>query len=283
MSVLIDFLLHPIVLVAFSIVSTAVVIGFSSPNSVVRPALFPIICVTTCLVVLTCKQRITNFSLASIVAGNGPTYLLAYLDFALLSKWDYPSRGPTASLARKDHFQKKVDSTPDFHSGTAAQRLYFGLHTVLSPRRVNTPYEVKNVPRFSADNPTYLPTPRKFLWRSVITAIICYTIVDLSSLGGSAPEENAVLFAQSKISFFTRLGSISIEDVAIRILSSLGVWLNVYCLTRMGHNVLAAVFVGTGISGVDAWRPPFGMFSEAYSVRQFWGQVHGFYTMSNLA
>jgi len=45
----------------------------------------------------------------------------------------------------------------------------------------------------------------------------------------------------------------------------------VYCLTRLGDNVMAFVFVGTGISKVEAWRPPFGSISKAYTVRNFWG------------
>lgn len=265
-----SFLLHPIVLILLSVFATVFTIGFTSSRSIFRPAILPLVCLASYLVILNCKERITNFSLASVVAGNGPTYLLAYLDLALLSKWTYDAKGPTHKTS--PIVPSKSSDKDQRFSRLAGMfdRLYFGLYTTLSPRHVGTPFEVKNVPSFSSRDPAREPSRQEFLTRSAITILICYSIIDLSSLGTGSPEENARLFAQSNVPLFNE---ISMEKVAIRIFSTLGLWLNINCFVRLGHSTLAFVFVGSNLSEVKMWRPPFGPLSKIYTVRNFWGSV----------
>jgi hypothetical protein len=85
------------------------------------------------------------------------------------------------------------------------------------------------------------------------------------------PRTNAVLFASHNIPFFARLGGVSVQELAIRIIVSLNLGLNIYCMTRMGYSILGIIAVGTGMSQVSAWRPPFGRLADTYTMRRFWG------------
>ena len=275
-------IIHPISLVISQVLITAVAISFTPPSSVIRPAVFPLLIAATWLVTVTCLQRIPRMSLASTVAGHGPTYLLRYIDLVLLSRWSYETGGPTNSSGPGLRNQDKKDDAagrsgssrltrPENHlSRTALDRLRFGIDTTLSSRHVNTPWEVKNVPPFSSSDPHYLPSRGSLLRHNAVVVLFCYLVIDVSGLGVQ-PERNAVLFASKNIPFFARLGDVSIEQVAIRVVASLTLWLNIYCTIRMGYSVLGIIAVGTGFSQVSAWRPPFGRLADAYTMRQFWG------------
>lgn len=280
---IISLLLHPVSLVLCEVIIASLAISFTSPSSIIRPATLPLLGIATWLVTVTCTQRIPRMSLASIVAGNGPTYLLRYIDLVLLSRWSYEAGGPTNSSGPQSLDRQKTvvgvgskgeggDSGKgrEHAQGAILGRLRFGLNTTLASRHVNTLWEVKNVPPFSASNPHHVPSRGSFLRRNAIIALLCYIVVDLFSLGVQ-PERNAVLFAAQNVPFFARLGDVSTEQIAVRIVSSLTLWLNIYCITRMGYSILAIIAVGTGLSQVSAWRPPFGQLADAYTVRSFWG------------
>ena len=283
--VLTSLLLHPISLVISQVLLTALAISFTRPSSLIRPAGLPLVITAAWLIAAICLQRIPRMSLASIVAGNGPAYLLRYIDLVLLSKWSYETGGPTALLdpprpkqeRRGNAVVSSSSSSSDGRTksglpGTIFSRLRFGLNMTLSSRFTNTPWEVKNVPPFSASDRNYVPSRSAFLRHNAVVSLICYLVVDFFSLAGQSPESNAVTFASQRVPFFTRLGEIEGEQLAIRIIASLTLWLNIYCITRMGYSILAVVAVGTGFSReVSAWRPPFGRLAEAYTVRRFWG------------
>ena len=140
------------------------------------------------------------------------------------------------------------------------------------PGTSNTPWEVKNVPHFSSSDPSFVPSRSIFLRHNAILTLICYFVIDVLSLGFQ-PESNAVLSAAQNVLFFTRLGGVYTQQLAVHILSSFALWANIYCLMRMGYSILGIMAVGTGLSDVSAWRPPFGRLIDAYSVRRFWGYI----------
>jgi hypothetical protein len=275
-----SFVSHPINLTIFQVLITASAISFTRPSSITRPAALPLLIAATWLIAVTCLQHIPRMSLTSIVAGNGPTYLVRYIDLVLISRWSYEAGGPTNSPepwrsrdSQGDTVSRSSSSgSPNRNHlpGTVLDRLQFGIDVTLSSRHVNTPWEVKNVPRFSASDPHYIPSRRTFLRHNAIVVLLCYIVVDVFSLGVQ-PESNAILFASQNIPFFVRLGNVSAQQLAIRVISTLTLGLNIYCITRLGYSILGIIAVGTGLSRASAWRPPFGRLADAYMVRHFWG------------
>lgn len=131
------------------------------------------------------------------------------------------------------------------------------LHRDFESRQVNTPYQVKNVPAWSHDEPQQTPSQGNFLRRIAINVFLGYLIVDL----GAEPEQNAVLFSDDKIEFFTHLSSLNFQEIVIRILASLIVWSNIFCTFRIFHGLLVLLAVGSGLNEVKDWPPPFGPLS----------------------
>ena len=269
-------LLHPVSLVIFEIFASALAIAYASPTSLIRPALLPIVAICTYCVITTCLEKIPRIFWASLVAGNAPTYLLRYLDLVLLSRWSFEAGGP-AALALDEDGSKECRATtcgssndsPHSVKATLAP-LRFGLLATLSSRQVNTPFQVKNVPHFSAHDAYFVPSRAVFLCRNTLAICVCYLIVDLSVMA-AVPEQNLILFSRQNIPLLARHDEFSISKLAVRTFASLAVWVNIYCIFKVGHGIMSFIAVGTGLSEVAAWPPAFGPLAEAYTVRRFWG------------
>ena len=266
-------------LIAVEITGTALIIGFTSSSSkLVR--LFGLLLVITAatFAIRTTLRHVSITLWAGVFAGNASTYVLRYVDLALLDQWTFDEGGPTRKRGslketkKLDPVERKSNSGLAPRCGTAGQRLRFGFDVTLNPRQLNTPYQVRNVPAWSSSDPKHVPSRGEFLWRTVINVSLSYLIVDLCSLGAQ-PERNPILFSSDKIGFFSRLETLGTAEVFLRVLASHILWLNIYCIFRVFHGCLSFLAVGSGISEVEDWAPPFGPLSEAYSIRRFWGYV----------
>lgn len=267
--------LHPLVLIGFEVTTTALIIGFTSPSSIIRLAALPLVALAAALVILTCRDYISLFW-TTVVAGNAPTYLLRYIDLALLSRWSFVTRGPTRFLAATSGEQEREKSrnirgsgtkrTPD---GTTWAQLIFGLRVTVFPRQIGTPYEVRNVPRFSKDA-NEAPSRAVFLRQTAVAIMASYIVVDICSLA-PPPEKDAGLFAPNIVPVLSRLAHLSVEELAVRAFSTLAVAVNVVCYMHIGYGIMAFVAVASGLTDIAGWRPPFGSPGEAYTLRRFWG------------
>ena len=267
-------LFHPLVLIGFEVSTTAIIIGFTSPSSILRFAALPLVALAAALVIITCRNYISLFW-TTVVAGNAPTYLLRYIELALLSRWSFVTEGPTCfpgakpGEGRGNKRRNVRDSKKSrAHGGTTWARLMFGVRVTVFPRQIGTPYEVRNVPRFSRDE-NEVPSRTVFLRQTAMTVLVSYMVVDICGLAAT-PEKNAVLFAPDTVPVLTRLAHLSAEELAVRAFSSLAVVVNVVCYMHIGYGIMAFVAVALGLSGVAGWRPPFGSPGEAYTVRRFW-------------
>jgi len=271
-------LIYPVFLVILQILVIALAIGFTSPTSITRLAGLPLVAIAAWLVLTTCSTCLPR-AWIPVVAGNGPTYLLRYIGLALLCKWSFETGKPTDPRGISPNLQfsqEKTGAIDGFsrkptRAGHLWERLGFSLRLVLSPRMVETPYEVRNVPYFSS-NPHEVPSRGQFLRQMARAVLISYIIVDLSTLG-TRPEQNAVLFAEGRVPLLTRLGDVAAEELIVRTVSTLVLCINVICFMHIGYGIMAFVGVAVGISDVRSWRPPFGSPWEAYTLRRFWGYV----------
>lgn len=279
MSSLSSHMLQSIIFLASEIAITALILGCSSPNSKVS-RLFGLALVITAayLTFQTTLHHVESTMWAGVFGGNAATYVLRYLDLALLDRWSFETGGPTKQnldLKQSKNVEEKGSegrTGVQIRPGTLWQRFLFGLNVTLNPRQLDTRFQVKNVPPWSSSDPKSRPTRASFLRSTAIKVLASYLIVDLCSLGAQ-PERNQVMFSRERIGFFSRLRQPGIEEVVLRVLASLTLWLNIYCLFRVFHGLLGFVFVGLGINEVKHWAPPFGSLSKANSVRRFWGYV----------
>lgn len=113
-----------------------------------------------------------------------------------------------------------------------------------------------------------MPARAIFLRRHLFLLVSRYLALDLLGLGAD-PEQNKVFLAPSGIPFFTRFGKVSGEELAVRVLATLGSGLGVFCAQHGVYSVVALVAVGLKLSERRYWRPLFGSISQACTVRRF--------------
>ena len=145
-------------------------------------------------------------------------------------------------------------------------RLKFGLSAASSYRWTGSRREVKNVPHFSARDPSFVPAKTAFLWQTATKVLACFLTIDLMGLGTNE-EMNKTYFYSTKVPLLTRLTS---AELGMRIGGTIGAGVGVYCAQEGIQSTLALTAVGLGLSEAKDWRPRFGAIGEAYSIRRFW-------------
>lgn len=157
---------------------------------------------------------------------------------------------------------------PHLHLHGASPGIFRGVKTAVgllwNIRRVNTPWQVKNVPSSGG-----LQTQSRagFILRRVIVTVLAYIFVD-AVVSMPPPEQNMV--RADKAALFS-LRSLTPADLAFRSGTVLGYWLTTGILNLFMNNVGAVAAVLLGLSSPADCPPLYGSFSEAYTIRRFWG------------
>lgn len=131
-------------------------------------------------------------------------------------------------------------------------------------RRVGTPWQVKNVPT-SAGLQTQ--TRASFVLQRVAITLVAYLFVD--AVVSMPPPEKAMVQAD-KAALFS-LQSLSAGDLAFRSGTVVGYWLTTGILNLFMNNLGAITAVSLGLSSPAECPPLYGSFSDAYTIRRFWG------------
>lgn len=261
---------HPVTLYFLQTSLMAVVLGFTAPNSAIRPLAFPVLLTLTWLHVSTCSARIQNVCWATFMSGTNASNVFQYIETSLLSRWNFESQGPqrpTTKSGPAKNDQRRLIST-------SWQRLRFGFYATFSYRYCGTPYEVKNVPPFSFTDHRYVPLRRTFLSRSLTNYILAYLIMDaLTSFRGTDTEASRSLYTADKVPFFSRLKFVTLEEITVRIVTTVIFWGASYITMWLFLAPPQILGVALGLTDVSWWRPLMGPITSAYSIRQFWGSV----------
>lgn len=249
------------------------VLGFTSRSSILRPGGLPlmILCMHFQLSYI---KSLEHPVYRGFVGGAGAYVIILYIDAVLLHRWTFAAKGPTSSMGGLT----PVECRPPGDSkrgGTeiisdALERLRFGLNISLQSRFPATKWPVKNIPPFSRKDPAYIPGRAEFLRGMIIKWTLYALVLDLTSLFEN-DGNNTITFSSDRIPFFTRLASVSKEEIVARIISIGVYWSIQYVVIEVVYGTLAIVAVALGITPVNAWPPVFGSVVDSYSLRQFWG------------
>lgn len=131
-------------------------------------------------------------------------------------------------------------------------------------RRVGTPWQVKNVPESVG-----LRTQSRagFVLRRAAITLLAYLFVDLVV---SMPPPEQIMVRADKAAL-SSLRNLSAGDVIFRSSTVLGYWLTTGILNLFMNNLGAIVAVLLGLSSPADCPSLHGSFSEAYTIRRFWG------------
>lgn len=252
------------------------IIGFTSPNAILRPAVVPLIVLCASKVV-TISPTLLRGPWSAWCCGTIACHLVNYIECALIAKWSFETQNPTASagpqvpaVKHKDRHEFKI--TTQTGGGTFKERFRFGYFVFFSYRNVGTPYMVKGTPEFSTKDPNYVPSRREFLFRGATLIILAILALDLASLAAQPLEYNKVAFSVEAVPIFRGSSeNLKMEKLVVRSATVLGFWLVQYLVINGIISLFSFIHVALGIEDVQLYRPNFGPIREAHSLRQFWG------------
>ena len=141
-----------------------------------------------------------------------------------------------------------------------------------SPRFSAAVEELKNLPPFSQSDPDYVPSRSSFLRTKATQCFTYLLILDLTSLGARSPADPKN-FSPDQVPFLTRLNTVSVEEIALRIITSAASGVVIYSLFQAIYCFVAFATVALGLSDCVSWHPLFNSPLDAWSIRQLWGYV----------
>ncbi|KAI9056294.1 hypothetical protein FKP32DRAFT_1585720 [Trametes sanguinea] len=142
------------------------------------------------------------------------------------------------------------------------KRFYYAACIVTSPRSLNWNVEVANVPPPKASG-----SRREFLRDRILRTAQCALMLDL---------------AQSYINLQPSLAYLGTEafpggwrGFVLKFLCRLAWYVRSYTVMKLLSNLVSIFCVATGLFNGNPkdWRPMFGNWSDAYTVRRFWGRT----------
>ncbi|KAI9723913.1 MAG: hypothetical protein M1828_004032 [Chrysothrix sp. TS-e1954] len=257
--------MHPWLAIPLQIALVTCVIAFTEPRSIIRPAVLLVEILCTWIVVTRAEQHVPD-RFIRLSATHSVTFMLHYLIAAIWERWHVTEVGRLSMSEQRNSIKPKG---PQVTRVELSSRLRAGFQGALGWRRLDTPKEVNNVPTFSQTDPQYTPTRAVFLAKASLLFTVCYLIMDITA-SSPLPANAAETFADTRVPFFARLSSVSIEELLTRVFASLAFWINLWANLQLGYTLVAIPSVILG-SDVRSWRPVFGSLSEAYTLRLFWG------------
>lgn len=268
-TIILSALTHPYGLLAVQL-SAFGAAAFTKPTSSLRYAAIVIMFAAAYYFHLTVHDRMENRMTKALPAGITMGSILNAIEKLFIGKWSYNIGGPEASRSRNNingiATSKKTDHP--LPKEPARSRFWFAYDMLFSPRSVGKPWQVKNVPHFSSNDPSYVPSRAAFLLRTTALAVLCLLVHDVSA---AQPPPDARLIATSKDAFFSRLSDITSEELVFRIASTIGFWVNAVAYLCLFPYAFALLSVASGLGKPADWPSNFDWPTTAYSVRQFWG------------
>lgn len=267
---------HPATPFALSLSICVLVLGFTSQKSPLRIlGVLPMLgCMQLAVRTIGTQHAATHQLYMSMLMGSTASMELQYLDSALLSRWTYEAQGPTSALGGQTNIRTLNAASqrrPNGCANTYLRRLVFGWEEAFRARSTRTPWEVKNVPAFFPDHPNIIPTKAEFLYSTIRRCWISLFIVDIISFMGRDATMNTVNFASERIPLLTRLQDVTMEELLLRLISSVLHWVSVVALLQAIYDGSAIMVITLGLGRIERWPPLFNRWAECWSVRQFWG------------
>lgn len=265
---------HPL----FDSVAVAVLsissLAFTKASSAQRVGCLAVLSLLTWHCVATCPTYISRSSWAASVGGYTLGLLFHYLDVGVLSRWNFELQGPVRDLAKgpivrhdKHRPTNRLATTRQKDSSfSILARLKFGLLVFCSWRFIGTPHQVRNVPVLGEN---MRRNRTAFLMHTGITITVCYLLLDGMHLSQD-PQIAEKFFSVEKAGLFSRLHSVTLEELSIRFFAALALGVSLVSVQRGVYSILSFICVGLRISDPEQWPPFNGDISDACCLRKFW-------------
>lgn len=262
------YLEHPLELMIGTFALPILGLIYTQPQSSIRLALVPLVTLGVVCYHKTARDFMPNGANASAMDGPFMLLYLTAIDMFLLQRL-YITKKPRGQLEvvhgrNGNGHNDDIKNTSGLISFDALGR---AAHTVFSYRAIGTSREAKNVPKFSTQDPAYVPSRLEFLLKRGLATIGAFLLVDYLNHQAPPPQE---LFAASKSSLFLAESDVTTQTIIVRILSTAFFWFALRITIGLIYNASSVIGVATFLTEPADWPPYFGSPKETFTLRKFW-------------
>jgi hypothetical protein len=200
-------------------------------------------------------------------------YVMRSFDLLLLRRAYFPAKESEVKVSstlpkEQDAVGRANEKAKQTSRTSGTTRFLQSFYLFFTLRDIGTPHTIKNIPLFSASDPTWVPSRTAFLIRHTIIAVVGYLVADIPSI---MPPIDPKVAAQMNLPVFSRLFDIGIEEAITRFILTTSSWIFGLATLSSFHSSLAVLFVGLGLSEPRFWPPQFGSLKDSTSLRGWWG------------
>ncbi|MCJ1404229.1 hypothetical protein MMC11_007454 [Xylographa trunciseda] len=262
---------HPVALLLLLNLTSTIILALTPPSSPVRPAVLIILLLGVWWSSLpNYSDRVHRVPWAAFLAGNVLTSVLQFVELGLLRAWTFGDHG----LRLRSDRIGSTGKTTTARNVSLRELGYFGYFVATSTRHIGTPFAVKGIPAYSSTDPGKIPSRANFVVERAAIGLSSYLVLDLFALGARVQHaQNSKQLGVQVVPVLARISGITWQEVGTRTQDTLGYYVFCYCLIQCYTSFVACAVVALHVDQPRDWRPNFGRLDDAYSLRQFWGQV----------
>ncbi|RAH69522.1 wax synthase family protein [Aspergillus aculeatinus CBS 121060] len=217
--------------------------------------------------------------------------VLSRVSFEAQKLWEFAKYARSVDGAVAKQQQQSPKPPPTQNDPTPQEwvsRLRWAFSIAFNYRRIDTPWEIRHLPRFDAAVPGYVPSRARFLVGAVGKVVVAVVVIqgctmetadaNLGHAVALLPEARGTLlpfaFAFADADADTQAGwdwDGVWRRMLVRALFCLSFGIVGRATIVAAYNVCAIVAVGLGLYEPVMWPPVAGSLWEGWSVRRFWG------------
>lgn len=156
------------------------------------------------------------------------------------------------------------------------RRVVWGINTVFNYRRIDTPWQIDQLPAFDAADPDYVPSRLRYVGRAAVKVVLALVAVQMFTV-----EADEMYVADAVAMLPTGVRAVLLpgwgEGTAKRLLvqSLFTVSFGVICRAAIlaGYSSYAMLVVALGFYEPVEWPPIAGSLTEAWTLRRLWSYV----------
>ncbi|KAF7557881.1 hypothetical protein G7Z17_g255 [Cylindrodendrum hubeiense] len=226
----------------------ALAIGFTAPSSLSRPAVATFVLALTWLFHQAIQDALeSRLHMALLSTGMWIQCVKSFDDLCLTglsfsqetagqavhrrSTTQTPAKGP-AGVKKASCVQLQ-----ESQSSEITRRLFFGLGSLWNMRGIGTNAEIKQVPPWSKQDPSFVPSRSQELKRHLKNVALSYLVLDV--FANQPPPDLENMMSPRNERLFSRLADIGSEEAIFRFFATFGFWLNTFCVIQLINSTIA--------------------------------------------
>ena len=265
---------------------TGTTVAFTSASSPWRNAAALLAFATAYSVQLSAQQYLPGTRFGAPIVAMCWINVLNAIDLLVLSRASYEAQQDYDSKANLSPNSTASKSPPN---PSLLERYIWSLALTFNYRRINTPWQIRSLPAFNPQNPTYAPSRTSFLLTSLTKLICSVAIIHIFTIETSDPYlTHAVTHLPTKpeeilLPFLYHPSTTTLgwkRDLILRTLFTLSFGIIARATIVAGYTLFAVLSVGSGLQQPRMWPPVEGGIWEAgWCLRGFWGYVSSSFSL----